>query len=346
MYKSIFYPGVVDERSSQWNILKMSALKSSVLINLQSYGPGTVSECDNGVCFLPWGLPSYPGVESSHGWGRTIPNAVIMKPNWGGGIIEQYYVFHLKWFLSSSAGVWKRDPWSYFEWEAGWDSEGDHAGDLYKLRWSQFCCSTVRCERIWTCGERRGQRKRGRKWKWKERSKRCSRRRWWLRKKREGISLSVYSHHIWKELRATIYYRCLERLERATSTLQGCKVNLLEPVQSKWIQPKTFIIEEWGSESGRASSRQSQACSCQEAALHSVQVALIFLKKNQSPQHVLAVHTETFFSIIKYPYPSKFFQIDSGLQSKAWPSEGLCCESTQGRCESVWLLRKWWSGLF
>ena len=63
----------------------MSALKSSVLINLQSYGPGTVSECDNGVCFLPWGLPSYPGVESSHGWGRTIPNAVIMKPNWGGG---------------------------------------------------------------------------------------------------------------------------------------------------------------------------------------------------------------------------------------------------------------------
>lgn len=57
--------------------------------------------------------------------------------------------------------------------------------------------------------------------------------------------------------------RCLERLERATNTLQGCK-----------------------------------ASSCQEAALHGV-------------------------------------QIDSGFQSKAWPSEGLCCESTQGRCESV-----------
>ena len=51
-----------------------------------------------------------------------------------------------------------------------------------------------------------------------------------------------------------------------------------------------------------------------------------------------------FWYRISYLFILPSIQIDSGLESEGRPSEGLCGEPTEGRCQSVWLLWKWWTG--
>ena len=51
-----------------------------------------------------------------------------------------------------------------------------------------------------------------------------------------------------------------------------------------------------------------------------------------------------FWYRISYLFILPSIQIDSGLESEGRPSEGLCGEPTEGRCQSVWLLWKWWKG--